>query len=183
MADPANQAAFIAALRKKAEELAAKNPVLADLRLIAKALVDEARKRIADGSGRTTIGAYLSEGTISLIDAEASETEQAETETLSKLRELARQGNIRAAGVGKVIEKEIPSGSVEKFVSVHAEHSTGKAVISQIPADEAALMRGFPGVSGPAVGVSGGPANPKIFVSGNPNASIPGSLGISSDKS
>jgi hypothetical protein len=176
MADPDNQAAFVASLRKKAEELAAKNPVFADLRSIGKALVDEARKRIADGNEHPSIGAYLSEGTISLIDPEATETEQAGTEMLSKLRELARKGTIQAAGVCKVIEKQMPGGSIEKFVSVHAEHSTGKAVTSQIPADEAVLMRGVPGASGPAVGVSGGPANPKIFVAGNPNAPVPGSL-------
>lgn len=142
------------------------------MRLIGKALVDEARKRIADGNEHTSVGAYLREGTISLIDPEATKTEQAEAEMLSKLRELTHQGKIQAAGVCKVIERQMPGGSVEKLVSVHAEHSTGKAVTSQIPADEAVLMRGVPGTSGPAVGVSGGPANPKIFVSGNPNAPI-----------
>jgi hypothetical protein len=172
MVDPEKQAAFIAALRKKAEDLAAQNPVFADMRLIGKALVDEARKRIANGNGQTSIGAYLTEGTVSLVEPEATGAEQAGAEILSKLRGLAQEGKIQAAAICNVIDRQIPSGSVEKFVSVHAEHSTGKAVISQIPADEAILMRGVPGASGPAVGMFGGPTNSKIFASGKPNVPI-----------
>lgn len=169
MADPEKQAAFIAGLRKKAEELAGKNPVFADMRMIGKSLLDEARKRIARGNEHPFFGAYLKEGKVSLIEPQATEAERAASEILSKLRGLAQEGKIQAAAICNVIDKQIPGGSVEKFVSVHTEHSTGKATISQVPADESVLMRGVPGASGPAVGVFGGPTNPKIFVSGNPN--------------
>lgn len=172
MVDPEKQASFIAALRKKADESAAKDPILADMRLVGKALLDEARRRIAVGSEHTSIGAYLREGTISLIEPEANDAEQANEELLSKLREIAQEGSIQAAAMCKVIDRQIPGGSVERFVSVHAEHSTGKAVVSQAPANEAALMKGVEGASGPAVGLSGGRTYSKIFVSDNRNGSI-----------
>jgi hypothetical protein len=172
MADNENQAKLIAALRKKAEEQAAKNPVFANMRLIGKALVDEARKRIAGGNRHPSIGAYLAEGTVSLIEPGATEGEQAGDEILSKLRGLAQEGKIQAAAICNVIDRQIPGGSVEQFISVHLEHSTGKAVISQVPVDEVVLMRGVPGVSGPAVGLFGGPTNSKIFALGNPNGPI-----------
>jgi hypothetical protein len=47
--DPAEQAAFIDGLRKKAEELSAKNPILSELRRLGKTMVDQSRKRIAEG--------------------------------------------------------------------------------------------------------------------------------------
>ena len=172
MTDPEKQATFIAGLRKKAEELAAKNPVSAEMRLIGKSPLGEARKRIAAGNEHPVIGAYLNEGTVSMIEPEATEAEQAGEEILSKLRGLAQAGKIQTAAMCNVIDRQIPGGSVEKFVSVHMEHSTGKAVISQVPADEAVLMRGVPGANGPAVALFGGPTNPKIFVSGNPNPPI-----------
>lgn len=172
MVDPEKQAAFIAGLRKKAEELAAKDPVFADLRLVGKALLDEARRRILVGNEHTSIGAYLTEGTISLIEPGANDLEEAKAEILSKLRRMADKGTIQAAALCNVIDRQIPGGSVERLVSVHAEHSTGKAVISQVPADEAILMKGVPGASGPAVALFGGKTNSKIFVSGNRNGSI-----------
>jgi hypothetical protein len=172
MTDPEKQAAFIDALRKKAEEAAAKDPVLADMRLIGKALLHEARKRIADGNKHTSIAAYLKEGTVSLIEPEATDATQAGAELLSNLRQLAQKGNIQAAALCEIVPKQFPGGSVEKFVSVHTEHSTGKAVISQMPADEAVLMRGVPGASGPAIGMFGGPTNPKIFASQTSNKPI-----------
>jgi hypothetical protein len=172
MGDPEKQASFIGALRKKAEELSAKDPVFADMRLVGKALLDEARRRIAVGNEHTSIGAYLREGTISLIEPEANDVEQAKEELLSKLRGIAQKGNIQAAAMCNVIDKQTPGGSVERFVSVHVEHSTGKAVISQLPANEAVLMKGLGGASGPAVGLLGGRTYSKIFVSGNRNGSI-----------
>jgi hypothetical protein len=140
--------------------------------LIGKALLDEARKRIAVGNEHTSIGAYLTDGAVSLIEPESTDAERADAEILSKLRGVVQEGNIQAAAVCNVIYRQIPGGGVEKFVSVHVEHSTGKAVISQAPADEAVLMRGVPGASGPAVGLFGAPTNSKIFLPGNPNVLI-----------
>ena len=172
MVDPEKQAAFIAGLRKKAEELAAKNPAIADMRMVGKALLIEARKRAVDGNQNTSLGAYLMQGTVTLIEPEENEPIQAEAEILSKLKVLAEGGNVQAIALCKVVERQVPGGRVEQFVSVHAEHATGQAIISQLPVDEAVLMQGVPGASGPAVGLFGGPANPKIFQSGNPNVPI-----------
>jgi hypothetical protein len=162
--DSEKQSAFINALRKKTEEAAAKDPVLADMRMIGKALLNEARKRIAEGNKHTSVGAYLKQGTVSLIEPQETEAAEAAAELLSSLRHLVTQGDIQAAAQCEVVRKQLPGGSVEKFVSVHTEHSTGKATISQMPANEALLMRGVPGASGPAIGIFGGPTKPKIFV-------------------
>jgi hypothetical protein len=167
MADPGKQAEFIAALRKKAEELAAANPVLADMRSIGKALVGEARTRIANGNAHTSIGAYLMGGSISLVESEATEAELAEAEILSKLKGLALEGHIQAAAMCKVADRQAPGGSLEKYVDVHMEHSNGKAISSSMPVDESVLIRGVPGADGPSVGVFGGPTKPRIFVATN----------------
>jgi hypothetical protein len=162
--DPQSQAAFIAALRKKADDAAAANPVLSDIRLLAKTLVDEARKRQSDGRGHTSIGAYLAGGVVSMIEAESADGARLGDDILLKLRALAQEGEIQAAAMCRIIDKQIPGGSIEKFIEVRAEHSTGKAIISAVPADQSALMKGAPGAKGPAIGLFGGPTTPKIFI-------------------
>lgn len=59
MTDPDKQAAFVSGLRKIAEEAAAKNPTLADMRALAKTLVTETRKRIANGEPFSPLGAHF----------------------------------------------------------------------------------------------------------------------------
>ena len=169
MVDPEKQAAFVDALRKKADELAAKNPVFADIRSLGKALVDESRRRIANGEVHVPIGAYLMTGSVTLIDPEEKELQKAVAELFSKLKVLAREGKIQAAAICHLVEKEIPGGSVEQFLNVYAEHSTGKAVSSAIPADESVLIRGVPGTVGPGVFVFGDKMNSRIFLSENPS--------------
>jgi hypothetical protein len=168
MTDPEKQSEFIAGLRKKAEELAASNPVIGDMRSVGRALVGEARTRTANGNARTSIGAYLMDGSISFVESEATETQLAEVEILSKLKTLALEGQIQAAATCKVVDRQVPGGSLEKYVDVHMEHFTGKALNSSMPVDESALIRGVPGVDGPSVRVFGGPVKPRIFVMANP---------------
>jgi len=168
MTDAEKQAEFIAALRKKAEDAAVSNPVLADLRSIGKALVAEMRSRIANGNVRTSMGACLMTGSISFVEPEAHEAGLAEAEILSKLMKLAEDGQIQAAATCKVGERQIPGGRLEKYLEVHMEHSTGKAFNSSTPVDESVLMRGVPGANGPAVAVFGGPAKARIFAMRNP---------------
>jgi hypothetical protein len=50
-----------------------------------------------------------------------------------------------------------------KFIQVHMEHIAGKAFTSAVPADESVLLKGVPGADGPALGVFGGPSQPKLF--------------------
>jgi hypothetical protein len=47
MIDPEKQAAFVAGLRKMADEAAAKNPPLTEVRKLAESLVSETRARSA----------------------------------------------------------------------------------------------------------------------------------------
>lgn len=168
MADPEKQAKFNEALRKKDEESAAANPVLADMRSIGKALVAEARGRIANGNARTSIGACLMGGSISLVESEAADTGLAHAEIVSKLTKLALEGGIQAAAICKVADKQIPGGHPEKYVDVHVEHSSGKAFNFSVPVDKSVLMKGVPGADGPSVGVFGSPAKARIFVMANP---------------
>jgi hypothetical protein len=56
MPDSRNQAAFVAALRQKAEELAANDPVLADLRMVGKTLVDEFGEELPPGAALSQWG-------------------------------------------------------------------------------------------------------------------------------
>jgi hypothetical protein len=172
MVDPEKQAALIAALRKKSEELAKTDPVFADMRLIGKVLLDEGRKRFAEANRHTSLGAVLREGKVSLVEPEAIDAPQAAAEIILKLREFAKPGNIQTAAMCSLIDKQIPGGSVEKFISVHTEHSTGRAIISQMPADERVLMKAVPGVTGAGVGMISGPAAPKIFATANSGAPI-----------
>jgi hypothetical protein len=162
MPDSRNQAAFVAALRQKAEELAASDPVLEDLRMVGKTLVDEFRRRVAAGSPPKSMGGYLAGGSVSLIVPETTD-EQAGGEILFKLRTLAHEGKIQAAAMCTITDRLIPPGGIQKFLSVHVEHSTGRALLSSVPTDESVLMRGVQGVNGPAMAMSGGRTNPVIF--------------------
>ena len=165
MIDPEQQAAFVAGLRKMAEEAAAKNPTLADMRNLAKSLVRETRARSAGGQRRTPLGACMrKEGDVSIVTPEAEDPNQATAEILRKLKGHAEAGNIRAAAVSDIRDKQMPGGSMVKFIQVHVEHVTGKATVSAVPADASVSLAGVPGTNGPAVAVFGGPTKPKIFL-------------------
>jgi len=71
MTDSEKQSSFVAGLRQAAEAAAAKNPILADKRTIAKALVTEARMRIAGKQDYSPLGAYMqNDGQVSIIPSE-----------------------------------------------------------------------------------------------------------------
>ena len=147
-----------------AEEAAAKNPTLGDRRALAKALVSESRTMIASGRTQTPLGAYMGkDGDISIIKPEAEDPNQASAELLLKLRSQAEAGNIRAAALCDIVDKQMSGGTMLKCIQVHMEHVAGKAFISAVPADESVLLAGVPGADGPAVAVFGGPAKSKIF--------------------
>jgi hypothetical protein len=162
MTDPDKQAAFVSGLRKIAEEAAAKNPTLADMRALAKTLVTETRKRIANGEPCSPLGAHMgNDGGVSMLKPDPN---QGNADILRKLASLANEGNVRAAAVSEVVDKQLPGRSIMKFIQVHMEHIGGKAFISAVPADESVLLKGLPGADGPALCVFGGPTQPKIFL-------------------
>jgi hypothetical protein len=164
MIDPEKQAAFVAGLRKMADDAAAKNPTLTEVRKLAKSLVSETRARSARGQMRTPLGAYMGkEGDVSIVTSNAEDPNQATAEIRLKLKSHAEAGNIRAAALSDILDKQMPGGSMMKFIQVHVEHVTGKATVSAVPADEPALLAGVPGTDGPAVAVFDGPAKSKIF--------------------
>jgi hypothetical protein len=91
MADPEKQAAFVSGLRKIAEEAAAKNPTLADMRTLAKALVAETRTKIAGGQPYSPLGAHMGkDGGVSIFKPETQDPNQASADILLKLGSLAR---------------------------------------------------------------------------------------------
>jgi hypothetical protein len=160
--DPTEQAAFIDGLRKKAEELSAKNPVLSELRRLGKTMVDQSRKRIAEGSV-SPLGGYLSsDQRIIFVETRFVEPKQANDDLVSALSELARDGGIRAAAISSLVEIPPPVGPVT-HIRVHLEHTTGLAFVNSVPADESELMAGVRGVGGPAIAASGGKVKPIIF--------------------
>jgi hypothetical protein len=164
MADSEKQAAFVAGLRKLAEQTAANNPSLSDMRTLAKMLVAETRAKIESGEPHSPLGAYMeNEGGVSIIRPEGANRNRDSSELLSKLKNKASEGQIRAAALSEVIDKPIPGGSVVRFVQVHMEHSAGRALISGVPVNESDLRPQSPEVQGPAVNVFGGPTKPKIF--------------------
>lgn len=74
MVDPEKQAAFVAGLRKMAEDAAAKNPTLADMRNLAKSLVSETRARSVGGQMHAPLGAYMGKGgDVSIVTPEAED--------------------------------------------------------------------------------------------------------------
>jgi hypothetical protein len=161
MTDHDKQAAFVSGLRKIAEEAAAKNPTLADMRALAKTLVTETRKRIANGEPFSPLGAHMgNDGGVSMLKPDPN---QGNADILRELASLAKEGNVRAAAVSEVVDKQVPGRSIMKFIQVHMEHIAGKAFTSAVPADESVLLKGVPGADGPALGVFGGPAQPKLF--------------------
>lgn len=74
------------------------------------------------------------------------------------------QRQARSAALSDILDKQMPGGSMVKFIQVHVEHVTGKATVSAVPADDSVLLAGVPGTNGPAVAVFGGPTKPKIFI-------------------
>jgi hypothetical protein len=164
MADREKQAVLISGLRKIAEEAASKNPALADMRTLAKSLVTETRAVIARGQMHIPLGAYMGrEGEVSIIKPTHQDTNEATAEILRTLRTRAKDGNIRAAALCVTHDKQVPSGQIVTFIQVHMEHVEGKAFISAVPADESFLLAGVPGAEGPALNMSGGPTQSKIF--------------------
>lgn len=163
MTDSEKQSSFVAGLRQAAEAAAAKNPILADKRTLAKALVTEARTRIAGKQDYSPLGAYMqNDGQVSIIPAE-HESSLGTTEIVSTLKGLAAGGHIRAAAFCEVGDRQIPVGPVLKFIQIHTEHVAGKPFVSAVPVDESALTATAPGADGAALGVFGGPAKPIIF--------------------
>lgn len=164
MADREKQAVFISGLRKLAEEAASKNPALAEMRTLAKTLVTETRTAIARGQTHIPLGACMGkEGEISIIRPAIQDPSEASAEILLALRTRAKIGNIRAAALCVILDKQLPGGQIVKFIQVHMEHAEGKAFISAVPAAESVLLAGVPGANGPALNAFGGPTQPKIF--------------------
>src|ERR1700742_2407285 len=152
---------FLASLRKAAEAAAAKNPTLADMRTVAKALVAEARTRIAATQMCSPLGAHMGiDRRVSIIDADGEDSNLIRAEIVRKLRGLAVDNSIRAAAFCYVVDKEIPGGPTMKFIQVHMEHVAGKAFTSAVPVDESALTDNIPGLDGPAAALFGGGAQP-----------------------
>jgi hypothetical protein len=146
------------------EEAAAKNPTLGDMRPLAKALVSESRSLIAGGRTQTPVRAYMGkDGDISILNPDAKDLNQANAELLLKLSRQEKEGNIRAAALCDIVDKQIPGGAIVKFMQVHVERVIGKAFATAVPADESVLLAGVPGVDVPALPVFGGPTQSKIF--------------------
>jgi hypothetical protein len=163
MADSDKQDAFVASLRKLAEEAAAKNPILADIRALGKTLVGEKRRQIAAGDSLSPVGAYMTaKGEVELIKPTQSD-DDAGGRILAKLIDHANQGTIRAAALCQPADKQVPGGPIVRFIQVHVEHVSGKAFLTAIPADESDLSAGLPGVTGPAVSVFAKPTKSIIF--------------------
>jgi hypothetical protein len=160
--DPAEQAVFIDGLRKMAEELSVKNPVLGELRRLGKTMVDQSRKRMAEGSVFPLGGYIRSDQQIIFVETKIGESKQAIDDLVSTLSELARDHGIRAAAISSLVEMPPPAGPV-MHIRVHLEHATGLAFANSIPAHEAELMAGVRGVNGPAIAASGGKVRPIIF--------------------
>ena len=147
--DPAEQAAFIERLRKMMEEASTKNPVLADLGQLGKAIIDESRQRIAAGQSAFPLGGYISaEKQIVFVEARIGEAKKAYEELESTLSKLAIDGKIHAAAVGTLVEIAPPIGPVT-HIKVHVEQATGSAIESSVPADERELMAGVRDTKGP----------------------------------
>jgi hypothetical protein len=163
MTDSEKQAAFLAGLRKAPEEAAAKNPTLADMGKLAKALVAAARTKIAESQTYSPLGAYLdSDGEVSIVRPESEDSNVASTDILLKLATLAREGNLRAAAICHVLDKQILA-SIATFIQVHIEHVVGKVLVTAVPADKSVLLAGAPGVEDPAGGWFGSRTQSKIF--------------------
>jgi hypothetical protein len=163
MTDSKEQAQFVGSLRKFAEDAAAKNPILADMRALGKILVAEKRKQIAGGDSFSPLGAYMTaKGEIEIVRPSPSD-DSAGGHILLELKYHANEGTIRAAALCQPMDKQVPGGPVVKFIQVHMEHVSGKAFISAIPADESDLSAGLPGVRSPAVSVFGKPTKSIIF--------------------
>jgi hypothetical protein len=103
------------------------------------------------------------DGGVSIFKPETQDPNQASADILLKLGSLAREGTIRAAALCEVLDKQVPGGSIVKFIQVHMEHIAGKAFISAVPADESTLLAGVSGVDGPALNLFGGATQSKIF--------------------
>jgi hypothetical protein len=162
--DPTEQAAFIDGLRKMAEELSAKTPVLGELRRLGKTMVEQSRKRVAEGS-LSPLGAYISsDEQIVFVETKFGEPKQANDDLVSGLSKLARDGGIRAAAISSLLEMPPPVGPL-MLIRVHLEHATGLAFVNSTPAYESELMAGVRGVDGPAIAASGGKVKPVIFSS------------------
>ena len=117
MTDPDKQAAFVSGLRKIAEEAAAKNPTLADMRALAKTLVTETRKRIANGEPFSPLGAHMgNDGGVSMLKPDPN---QGNADILRELASLAKEGNVRAAAVSEVVDKQVPGRSIMKLSLIH----------------------------------------------------------------
>jgi hypothetical protein len=97
------------------------------------------------------------EGEVSVVRSERQDSNLADTDILLKLRSLAAGGNIRAAAICHILDKQVPGGPILKFIQMHIEHVVGKAIISAVPVDESASL-----VS-PALSAFGGPTQSKIF--------------------
>lgn len=163
MTDSEKQSRFVAGLRQAAEAAAKKNPILADKLTLAKALVTEARMRIAGNQDYSPLGAYMqNDGQVSIIPSE-HESSLSTIEIVSTLKALAAGGHIRAAAFCEVGDRQIPGAPVLKFIQLHTEHVAGKPFVSAIPVDESALKATAPGADGPALGVFGGPTRAIIF--------------------
>jgi hypothetical protein len=167
MADSEKQAAFVSGLRKLAEEAAAKNPVLADMRSLGKALVSEMRAEVACGQECVPLGAYMErDGEVLIVRPNAADSDEVFAEVLLTLKARAKEGNIRAAALCNVRGRQAPGGQSVKYIQVHMEHAQGKALLSAVPADESVSRASLPGVDGPALNFFGGPTQPKIFAQG-----------------
>jgi hypothetical protein len=99
----------MAALKKRAEEAAAKNPVLAEMRAIGQALVGDVRNRLTEGRRSEPLGAYSAQdGQIVRIEPQSSDGNTAIERVFSQLRTLAAKGEIRVAGIAILVERSLP---------------------------------------------------------------------------
>jgi hypothetical protein len=164
--DPQKQAALVESLRKAAEDAAARNPAIGEVRAAAKPLVDEIRRRKQSAIQSFVLASYLSlEGAVCFLEADDSGDERGEPGLFAKLAVLAKEGKIRAAAVGTVIAGPSPSHptTMAEFIQVHSEHISGLAARSLAPVDPTLLQGGVSGVAGPAVALMSGKAEPRIF--------------------
>ena len=87
-------------------------------------MVDQSRKRIADGSFYALGGYISSDEKIVFVETRFSEPKLANDDLVSALSELAREGRIRAAAISSLVEIPPPVGPVT-HIRVRLEHATG----------------------------------------------------------
>lgn len=148
------------------------------MRQLGKALVEEARKRSADGRRFDPLAGYLdSASQLVVLEPQAETNAEARQELVMKLRSLAREIKIISAALSNISEKQFLGGRFRKNIQVHLEHNSDLTLLS-IPLNESDLVTGIPGVDAPAVAVSGARMNP-FYSPRSSNACFP--LELSTD--